>query len=199
MCDHHAMHAAVPRAGFNALPLQRSVAPIGRLIALLQSEGGKTIDDSVSEVREAADFCRYYAAEARSHFGRETLLPGPAGEENRYRLRGRGVFICISPWNFPLAIFLGQVAGALAAGNAVVAKPAEQTPLVAHHAMTLLHKAGIPVAAAQFAPGDGSVGAALVAHPLVAGVAFTGSTEVAWAINRTLAAKRGPLKCGCRR
>ena len=105
-----------------------------RLMALLAHEGGKTLDDGIAEVREAADFCRYYAAEARRLFGRERILPGPTGEENRYRLRGRGVFVCISPWNFPLAIFLGQVTAALAAGNAVVAKPAEQTPLIGFEA-----------------------------------------------------------------
>ena len=120
-------------------------------------------------------------------------MPGPTGERDVLSYRGRGVFVCISPWNFPLAIFLGQVAGALAAGNAVVAKPAEQTPLIAFRAFELLHEAGIPKAAAQLVPGDGKVGAALVAHPAVAGVAFTGSTEVAWAINRTLAAKAGPI------
>ena len=118
-------------------------------------------------------------------------MPGPTGERDVLSYRGRGVFVCISPWNFPLAIFLGQVAGALAAGNAVIAKPAEQTPLIAFRAFELLHEAGIPKAAAQLVPGDGKVGAALVAHPAVAGVAFTGSTEVAWAINRTLAAKDG--------
>ncbi len=143
-------------------------------------------------MREAADFCRYYASEARRLFAPETM-PGPTGESDRLIRRGRGVFVCIAPWNFPLAIFLGQTVAALAAGNAVIAKPAEQTPLVASLAFELLHKAGVPLAAAQLAPGDGKVGAALVAHPDVAGVAFTGSTEVAWAINRTLAAKKGPI------
>ncbi len=162
------------------------------LVALMAREGGKTLNDGIAEVREAADFCRYYAAQARRLFAPE-VMPGPTGESDRLIRRGRGVFICISPWNFPLAIFLGQAVAALAAGNAVIAKPAEQTPLVASLAFALLHKAGVPVAAAQLAPGDGKVGAALVAHPDVAGVAFTGSTEVAWAINRTLAAKKGPI------
>ena len=120
-------------------------------------------------------------------------MPGPTGEENRYRLRGRGVFVCISPWNFPLAIFTGQIAAALAAGNAVVAKPAEQTPLIAFEAVKLLHEAGVPPSALHLVPGDGAVGAALVEDPRVAGVAFTGSTEVGRAINRALAAKDGPI------
>jgi RHH-type proline utilization regulon transcriptional repressor/proline dehydrogenase/delta 1-pyrroline-5-carboxylate dehydrogenase len=169
--------------------LEKERAP---LIALLALEGGKTLNDGVSEVREAVDFCRYYAAEARRLFA-EQAMPGPTGESDTLTRRGRGVFVCISPWNFPLSIFLGQVTAALAAGNAVVAKPAEQTPLIAHRAFQLLHAAGVPVAAAQLAPGDGKVGAALVAHPLVAGVAFTGSTEVGRAINRALAAKDGPI------
>jgi RHH-type proline utilization regulon transcriptional repressor/proline dehydrogenase/delta 1-pyrroline-5-carboxylate dehydrogenase len=164
----------------------------GKLIALLQSEGGKTLDDCVSEVREAADFCRYYAVEARRMLAPK-LLPGPTGESNELRTRGRGVFVCISPWNFPLAIFTGQIAAALAAGNTVVAKSAEQTPLVAFEAVRLLHAAGIPVSALQFVPGDGKIGAMLIADRRVAGVAFTGSTEVARSINRTLAAKDGPI------
>jgi RHH-type proline utilization regulon transcriptional repressor/proline dehydrogenase/delta 1-pyrroline-5-carboxylate dehydrogenase len=165
----------------------------GRFTALLQAEAGKTLDDALAEIREAVDFCRYYAMQARAHFGEGELLPGPAGEENRLALRGRGVFVCISPWNFPLAIFLGQVTAALAAGNAVVAKPAEQTPLIAFEAVRLLHEAGVPQDVLAFVPGDGEIGAALVAHPAVAGVAFTGSTEVARLINRVLAAKDGPI------
>jgi RHH-type transcriptional regulator, proline utilization regulon repressor / proline dehydrogenase / delta 1-pyrroline-5-carboxylate dehydrogenase len=164
----------------------------GRLIALLQAEGGKTLDDAVSEVREAADFCRYYAGEARDALAPQ-LLPGPTGESNELRYRGRGVFVCISPWNFPLAIFTGQIAAALAAGNTVVAKPAEQTPLIAAEAVRLLHAAGIPASALHLMPGDGRVGALLVSHPAVAGVAFTGSTEVARAINRALAARDAPI------
>ncbi|ODN68636.1 Bifunctional protein PutA [Methylobrevis pamukkalensis] len=164
-----------------------------RLIALLCAEAGKTLADGIAEVREAVDFCRYYAAEARRQFGVDVVLPGPTGEDNRLRHRGRGVFVCISPWNFPLAIFTGQVAAALAAGNTVVAKPAEQTPLIAAEAVRILHASGIPAAALAFVPGDGRVGAALTHDPRIAGVAFTGSTETAWAINRTLADKRGPI------
>jgi RHH-type proline utilization regulon transcriptional repressor/proline dehydrogenase/delta 1-pyrroline-5-carboxylate dehydrogenase len=174
--------AALARAG-DALEHDRA-----RLIALLQTEGGKTLDDAVAETREAADFCRYYAAEARRALAGEPM-PGPTGEANELRYRGRGVFVCISPWNFPLAIFIGQIAAALAAGNAVVAKPAEQTPLVAAAAVRLLHAAGIPPSALHLVPGDGRVGALLVADRRTAGVAFTGSTEVARAINRALAAR----------
>ena len=136
----------------------------GRLIALLQSEGGKTLDDAVAEVREAADFCRYYAQMARQTL-RPQPLAGPTGESNELRYRGRGVFVCISPWNFPLAIFTGQVVAALAAGNAVVAKPAEQTPLVAAEAVRLLHAAGVPPSALHLVPGDGRVGALLGRAP----------------------------------
>jgi RHH-type transcriptional regulator, proline utilization regulon repressor / proline dehydrogenase / delta 1-pyrroline-5-carboxylate dehydrogenase len=160
----------------------------GQLIALLQIEGGKTLDDAVAEVREAVDFCRFYASEARSTLG-PAAMPGPTGESNELCYRGRGVFVCISPWNFPLAIFTGQVTAALVAGNAVVAKPAEQTPLIAAEAVRLMHGAGVPVTALHLLPGDGRVGAMLVADPRTAGVAFTGSTEVARMINRALAAR----------
>jgi len=163
------------------------------LIALLQSEGGKTLDDALSELREAVDYCRYYAAEGRKLFGDGQVMPGPTGESNVLRLRGRGVFVAISPWNFPLAIFLGQIAAALMAGNTVVAKPAEQTPATAAAAMRLLHEAGVPESALHLVLGDGVIGAALVAEPDVAGVVFTGSTEVARSINRALAAKDGPI------
>ena len=162
-------------------------------MALLQREGGKTLDDSLSEVREAADFCRYYAAQGRKLFGAGEAMPGPTGESNVLALRGRGVFVAISPWNFPLAIFLGQVTAALMAGNSVVAKPAEQTPRIAREAVRLLHEAGVPVSALHLVAGDGKIGAALTAHPDIAGVVFTGSTEVARSINRTLAAKDGPI------
>ena len=165
----------------------------GRLIGLLQSEAGKTLDDAVAELREAVDFLRYYAAQARGLFGPGETLPGPTGEENRLVHRGRGVFVCISPWNFPLAIFVGQVAAGLAAGNAVVAKPAGQTPLIAFEAVRALHEAGVPASALHLVPGDGAIGARLVAHPALAGVAFTGSTRTARAINRALAAKDGPI------
>lgn len=164
-----------------------------RFIALLQREGGKTLDDALSELREAADFCRYYAAQGRKLFGSETDMPGPTGESNALALRGRGVFVAISPWNFPLAIFLGQITAALMAGNSVVAKPAEQTPRIAREAVALLHEAGIPKGALHLVTGDGRIGAVLTAHPDIAGVVFTGSTEVARLINRTLAAKDGPI------
>jgi RHH-type proline utilization regulon transcriptional repressor/proline dehydrogenase/delta 1-pyrroline-5-carboxylate dehydrogenase len=164
----------------------------GRFLALLQAEGGKTLDDAVSEVREAVDFCRYYALLGQRSLAALAMV-GPTGETNELHHRGRGVFVCISPWNFPLAIFLGQVTAALVAGNTVVAKPAEQTPLIAAEAVRLLHRAGITPSALHLIPGDGRIGAALVADPRVAGVAFTGSTEVGWAINRTLAAKDGPI------
>jgi RHH-type proline utilization regulon transcriptional repressor/proline dehydrogenase/delta 1-pyrroline-5-carboxylate dehydrogenase len=187
--------AATP-VGERAAALERAADRIeasrGRLIALLQQEGGKTLDDAVAEVREAADYCRYYAAQARTALAPQAL-PGPTGEMNELRYRGRGVFVCISPWNFPLAIFLGQVSAALAAGNAVAAKPAEQTPLVAALAVKLLHEAGVPASALHLVPGDGKVGSLLVADRHVGGVAFTGSTEVARAINRALAAKDAPI------
>jgi RHH-type proline utilization regulon transcriptional repressor/proline dehydrogenase/delta 1-pyrroline-5-carboxylate dehydrogenase len=164
----------------------------GRLIALLQCEGGKTLDDALAEIREAADYCRYYAAEARQSLAPQAMA-GPTGESNELHYRGRGVVVCISPWNFPLAIFIGQIAAALLAGNAVIAKPAEQTPLVAFETVRLLHAAGVPVSALHLVPGDGKTGATLVAHRDVAGVAFTGSIEVAHAINRALATKKGPI------
>ncbi|KQX19579.1 MULTISPECIES: bifunctional proline dehydrogenase/L-glutamate gamma-semialdehyde dehydrogenase PutA [unclassified Sphingomonas] len=164
------------------------------LVALLSLEAGKTLNDGVAEVREAVDFCRYYADLAERQFGAPTPLPGPVGETNQLELRGRGVFACISPWNFPLAIFTGQIAAALAAGNAVLAKPAEQTPLIAARAVRLFHKAGLDPALLALLPGDGAaVGGAIVDHPGIDGVAFTGGTETAWAINRQLAARNGPI------
>ncbi|ANB19077.1 Delta-1-pyrroline-5-carboxylate dehydrogenase [Dokdonella koreensis DS-123] len=163
-------------------------------IALAVREAGKTIPAAVSEVREAADFLRYYAAMARKLFGQPEVLPGPTGESNQLFLHGRGVFVCISPWNFPLAIFMGQVVAALAAGNAVLAKPAEQTTLIGHAATRLLHEAGVPEDVLQFIPGKGStIGSILLTRPEVAGVCFTGSTETAWTINRTLAARNAPI------
>ena len=164
----------------------------GGLVGLLVDEAGKTLDDAAGELREAVDFLRYYAQQARVLFEPE-VLPGPTGESNVLTRHGRGVWACISPWNFPLAIFTGQVAAALAAGNGVVAKPAPQTPLVAGEAVRLLHRAGVPSDVLALAPGGVDVGSALVAHPLIAGVAFTGSTETAWRINQALAAKRGPI------
>jgi RHH-type proline utilization regulon transcriptional repressor/proline dehydrogenase/delta 1-pyrroline-5-carboxylate dehydrogenase len=163
-------------------------------LALCVAEAGKTIPDAISELREAVDFLRYYAAQANELFGAEQELPGPTGERNTLGLRGRGVFVCISPWNFPLAIFTGQIAAALAAGNAVLAKPAEQTPLVAFRAVELMLEAGIPPSVLHFLPGDGaSIGARAVADSRIAGVAFTGSTDTARLINRTLAGRDGPI------
>ncbi|MGO4222214.1 bifunctional proline dehydrogenase/L-glutamate gamma-semialdehyde dehydrogenase PutA [Lysobacter sp. TAF61] len=158
-------------------------------LALCTKEAGKTLPDGVAEVREAVDFLRYYGGQARKLFQVEAL-PGPTGESNTLQLSGRGVFVCISPWNFPLAIFAGQIAAALAAGNSVIAKPAEQTNLIGYYAVKLLHEAGVPEAVLQFLPGDGAtVGAALTRDPRIAGVAFTGSTDTARAINRALAAR----------
>ncbi len=165
-----------------------------QLLALLVREAGKTLDNALSDLREAIDFLRYYASRARADFSGPLHLPGPTGERNELTLHGRGVFACISPWNFPLAIFTGQVAAALAAGNAVAAKPAEQTPLVAHAAVNLLHRAGVPADVLQFLPGDGAaIGKTLLAHPALAGVAFTGSNKTAALINRALAARDGAL------
>ena len=163
-------------------------------LSVCQREAGKSLVDAVLELREAVDFLRYYAAEARRLFTPEgEPLPGPTGESNHMRLHGRGVFVAISPWNFPLAIFTGLVAGPLAAGNTVLAKPAEQTPLIAGYAIDLFHQAGVPLDVVQLCPGDGTVGALLTSDPRIAGVAFTGSTETARAINRSLAGRDGPL------
>ncbi len=162
------------------------------LCALLVREAGKTLDNGIGDLREAVDFLRYYAAQARTDFSTLVVLPGPTGERNEMTLHGRGVFACIAPWNFPLAIFTGQVAAALASGNAVAAKPAEQTPLVAFEAVKLLHQAGVPVEVLQFLPGDGArIGKVLLNHPALAGVAFTGSNETAKIINRILANREG--------
>jgi RHH-type transcriptional regulator, proline utilization regulon repressor / proline dehydrogenase / delta 1-pyrroline-5-carboxylate dehydrogenase len=161
--------------------------------ALLILEAHKTWGDAIAEVREAIDFLRYYANQARQIM-QPRSLPGPTGESNTLQLKPRGIWVCISPWNFPLAIFLGQVGAALATGNSVIAKPAEKTPAVALAAITLLHQAGVPSAALQLAHGTGeTVGAQLVGHPAIAGVVFTGSTPVAKIINRALAAKDGPI------
>jgi RHH-type proline utilization regulon transcriptional repressor/proline dehydrogenase/delta 1-pyrroline-5-carboxylate dehydrogenase len=164
----------------------------GHFVAAIQDEGFRTLDDALSEVREAVDFCRYYA-DVAERIGAAPALPGPVGEANRLTLGGRGVFACISPWNFPLAIFLGQVSAALVAGNAVVAKPAPQTPRIAGLAARALRAAGLPDAALRIVPGGREVGAALVADPRIAGICFTGSTAAAQAINRALAAKDGPI------
>jgi RHH-type proline utilization regulon transcriptional repressor/proline dehydrogenase/delta 1-pyrroline-5-carboxylate dehydrogenase len=181
--------AVVLRGMADALETNRD-----RLASLCVREAGKTWLDAIGEVREAADFCRYYAMLAERDFSHPITLTGPAGETNQLSLRGRGVFVCISPWNFPLAIFTGQIAAALAAGNAVLAKPAEQTPLIAAEAVRLYHRSGLNPALLHLLPGRGeTVGAALTAHAGLDGVAFTGGTETAWAINRTLAARRGPI------
>jgi len=191
--------------GWDATPAEARAAALERaadryelqaaeLMALCVREAGKSIPDSVAELREAVDFLRYYAHCARQDFGRPVQLPGPTGESNELSLRGRGVFACVSPWNFPLAIYTGQVAAALAAGNTVIAKPAEQTPLVAALATRLLHGAGVPHDVLQFLPGDGArVGGRLCADARVAGVAFTGSNATAALIQRALAARPGPL------
>lgn len=183
----------VKRARFlrRAADLLQARAP--DFIALCLRESGKNWADAIAEIREAIDFLRYYALEAERQFGSPERLPGPAGETNHLSLHGRGIFVCISPWNFPLAIFVGQVAAALAAGNCVLAKPAEQTPLIAFQCIALLLEAGIPPEALHFLPGDGHLGAELVARPEIAGVAFTGSSEVARLIHRSLAAKDGPI------
>jgi len=166
----------------------------GLFLSLLVREAGKTLPDAVAELREAVDFCRYYAARGRESFGAPLELPGPTGERNTLSLHGRGVFVCISPWNFPLAIFSGQITAALMAGNAVVAKPAPATPLIAHAMTRLLHAAGVPGAVLQLTPADGpAFGAVALTHPALAGVAFTGSTATAATINLTLAQRAGPI------
>ncbi|HET9482691.1 MAG TPA: bifunctional proline dehydrogenase/L-glutamate gamma-semialdehyde dehydrogenase PutA, partial [Xanthomonadales bacterium] len=181
---------AASRAKILEEAADRLEAQRAKFIALCVREAGKTLGDAVAEVREAADFLRYYAAQGRRLFGHPEQLPGPTGETNQLSLHGRGTFVCISPWNFPLAIFMGQVAASLMAGNATIAKPAEQTGMIGWHAVKLLHEAGVPREVLQFLPGDGAtVGAALTKDPRVAGVAFTGSTETARAINRALAAR----------
>ena len=201
--------AAVARAvqafaGWNHTPVAERAATLRRaadamqqqlprLCALLVKEAHKGWGDAVSEVREAIDFLRFYAVEAERVMAPQTL-PGPTGESNTLRMEGRGAWVCISPWNFPLAIFAGQVAAALATGNTVLAKPAEQTPAIALEAVKLLHAAGVPAAALQLLHGPGeTVGASLVAQPGIAGVVFTGSTQVAKTIQRALAAKDGPI------
>ncbi|MBK8072730.1 MAG: bifunctional proline dehydrogenase/L-glutamate gamma-semialdehyde dehydrogenase PutA [Ramlibacter sp.] len=183
-----AHRAAILRSAADALETD-----LPRFCALLVREAFKTWGDTVAEVREAVDFLRYYANEAE-RIMRPVALPGPTGETNELRLTARGAWVAISPWNFPLAIFVGQVAAALATGNTVLAKPAEQTPGVALEAVKLLHAAGVPADALQLLHGPGeTVGAALVAAPGVAGVVFTGSTQVAKRIQRALADKDGAI------
>ncbi len=164
------------------------------LIALCVREAGKTIIDSLGELREAVDFCRYYAAMLREDFVDPKLMCGPTGEHNAISLHGRGVFVCISPWNFPLAIFVGQVSAALAAGNCVIAKPAAQTPLIAARAVQLLHQAGVPGEVLHLVIGSGrTVGMQLVNDKRTSGIAFTGSSETAQMINRALANREGAI------
>ena len=197
-------HAAAIQPGWDALGGEKRAvlleeaadlfeAHTDEFLSLCQREAGKTLLDGIAELREAVDFLRYYAAEARRQFETTVYLPGPTGEENTLRMHGRGVFATISPWNFPLAIFTGMAAAGLAAGNSVIAKPAEQTPLIAALAVKLCHEAGIPPEALQLLPGAGDVGQMITADPRLAGVAFTGSTETAQAINRTLAGRDGPI------
>ncbi|MNZ42073.1 Bifunctional protein PutA [compost metagenome] len=193
---------AFPR--WNATPLEARAAVLERLAELLEAnraelmalctlEAGKTLQDGLDEVREAVDFCRYYAAQARERLLRREL-PGPTGERNELFYEGRGVFACISPWNFPLAIFLGQIAAALVAGNTVLAKPAEQSSLIAQRAVELLLQAGLPGDALALLPGDGAaLGAAFCADARLAGVCFTGATATARLINQRLADKPGAL------
>ncbi|HZT48085.1 MAG TPA: L-glutamate gamma-semialdehyde dehydrogenase, partial [Hyphomicrobiaceae bacterium] len=164
-----------------------------RLMAVMVREAGKTLENALGDVREAVDFLRYYAAEARRLFSAPASLAGPTGETNLLELRARGPFACISPWNFPLAIFTGQIAAALAAGNPALAKPAEQTPITAFLAVKLLHEAGVPRGVLHLLPGSGPVGAALVKDRRVAGVAFTGSNATGWAIQTALAERRGAM------
>jgi RHH-type transcriptional regulator, proline utilization regulon repressor / proline dehydrogenase / delta 1-pyrroline-5-carboxylate dehydrogenase len=164
-----------------------------RLMAVIVREAGKTLENAQGDVREAVDFLRYYAGQAREQFDAPERLPGPTGERNTIEWRARGPFLCISPWNFPLAIFTGQVAAALAAGNPVLAKPAGQTPITAYLAVQLLHEAGVPHQALHLLVGGPAVGAALVRDPRITGVAFTGSNETAWAIQKGLAERRGPI------
>jgi RHH-type proline utilization regulon transcriptional repressor/proline dehydrogenase/delta 1-pyrroline-5-carboxylate dehydrogenase len=164
------------------------------LMQLVVSEGGKTIPDALAEIREAIDFCRYYADEARKHFAQPINMQGPTGETNQLFLRGRGPMVCISPWNFPLAIFMGQVSAALVSGNSVIAKPAMQTTLIGMRAVTLLHEAGIPEEVVQLLPASGKlVGSLVIGDPRIQGGIFTGSTETAQQIQKTLANRQGPI------
>jgi len=164
------------------------------LLGLIVLEGGRTFPDAIAELREAVDFCRYYALEASTKLAEPQVLCNPTGEYNQLTLHGRGIIACISPWNFPLAIFIGQVAAAFAAGNCVIAKPASQTPLLGAQAVALFHQAGVPKAVIQLLPGSGRVvGDALVQDQRIKGILFTGSTDTAWHINEKLAGRRGPI------
>ncbi len=164
-----------------------------RLMAVVVREAGKTLEAAQAELREAVDHLRFAAAEARRLLAAPVQLPGPTGEANILSYRARGPVAAISPWNFPLAIFTGQIATALAAGNPVIAKPAAQTPVTAFLATRLMQEAGLPPGVLQLLPGDGQVGAALIRDRRVCAVAFTGSSETAWAIQRTLAERRATI------
>ncbi|MDB6043251.1 MAG: putA [Gammaproteobacteria bacterium] len=197
--------AALAQPGWDATPAETRAACLdraaellekrrGQFLRLLVKEAGKTLPDAVAELREAVDFCRYYAVRGRELFAQPQELRGPTGERNLLSLQGRGVFVCISPWNFPLAIFTGQITAALMAGNAVVAKPAPATPLIAHAMTRLVHEAGVPSEILQLTPADGpAFGQVALSHPALAGVAFTGSTATAATINRALANREGPI------
>jgi RHH-type proline utilization regulon transcriptional repressor/proline dehydrogenase/delta 1-pyrroline-5-carboxylate dehydrogenase len=196
-----AAHSA--RHAWARTPVEQRAAALERLADLLEAnlhelmalcvwEAGKTLPDALADVREAVDFCRYYASEARKSFVPQSLK-SPAGESNVLTLHGRGVFACISPWNFPVAIFTGQIAAALVAGNTVVAKPAEQAPLTAYRVAELILEAGVPNDAFHLLPGDGAIGQRVVEDPRIAGIAFTGGTATARAIQSALARKDGPL------
>mgnify|MGYP006267477855 CR=1 FL=1 len=184
---------AEARAGLLEAWADALEADAPHLIALCIREAGKILADAHADIREAADFCRYYAGQLRQGWAGPRDLAGPTGEHNQLSLHGRGVFVCISPWNFPVAIFTGQIAAALAAGNTVVAKPAEQTGLIGVHVARAALRAGIPGDVLHCLPGDGAVGAALVRDPRAAGVAFTGSTHTARRIAQALAERPGPL------
>lgn len=186
--------AVEKRAGYLERAADLLEKNIAELMYLLISEAGKTIPDGLAEIREAVDFCRYYAQQARLHLANPIIMPGPTGESNQLYLRGRGPMVCISPWNFPLAIFMGQVTAALAAGNTVIAKPAMQTTLIGMRAVQILHEAGIPKDVVQFLPASGKlVGNLIVADPRIQGIIFTGSTETAQQIQQTLAHRKGPI------
>ena len=203
--------AAAMDSGYDAFPEWSASAPTYRaellrntatlleqhmpeLLSLLVREAGRCLADAVAEVREAVDFCRYYAVLAEQQLAAAQALHGPTGESNSLRLVGRGLVLCISPWNFPLSIFLGQISAALAAGNCVIAKPASATPLIAARVMHLLHQAGIPTSVVQLVTGSGdALGHALLYHPRLAGVLFTGSTSTAKSIQRHLSQRNGPI------
>jgi RHH-type proline utilization regulon transcriptional repressor/proline dehydrogenase/delta 1-pyrroline-5-carboxylate dehydrogenase len=198
-------HAAAAQPDWSATPAAERAACLERvadglerqreqLVAMLVREAGKTLADAVAELREAVDGCRYYAAEARRLFAQPEVLPGPTGESNQLLLEGRGVIACISPWNFPLAIFLGQVGAALAAGNAVIAKPSEYTPLIGDAVVALCHQSGIPPAVLQYLPMAGPpFGETALRAAELAGIVFTGSTATAQGLHRALAQRDGAI------